>query len=92
MAGDGITIGENAADAAGLHGGGGGDEGWGDQLGIPGGSSMSDWEWIISSEDLRGQVEVIEVVGDGVEGLCLRGIGVVPRSEWEQGKAGVGPS
>ena len=53
---------------------------------------MSDREWAVSSEDLRGQVKVSEVVGDGVEGPCLRGIRKVPRSEWEWGKTGVGPS
>jgi len=51
---------------------------------------MSGWEWAVGSEDMRGQVEVGEVVRDGVEGLCLGG--EVPRSEWEWGKARVGPS
>jgi len=42
---------------------------------------MSDQEWHIGSENPRGQVEVSEAVGDGVEGPWLRGIGEVPRSE-----------
>src|SRR5882724_6086734 len=80
------------ATAAGLHGAAGHSSGQGGGLGISGRGCVSDWEWVVGSEDLRGQVEVSEVVGDGVEGPCLRGIGKVPRSKWEWGKAGVRPS
>jgi len=52
---------------------------------------MSGLEWAVSSEDPRGQVEVGEVVRDGVEGSCLGGDGEVPRSKWEWRKAGVRP-
>ena len=40
----------------------------------------------------QGQVEVHKGAGDGVKGPYLRGIGEVPRSESQWGKAGVGPS
>jgi len=63
-----------------------------DLSGIAGRGHMLDWEWAVSSEDPRGQVEVDEAVGDGVEGLCLGGNGEVPGSKWEWGKARVGPS
>jgi len=41
-------------------------------------------EWLIGSEDLRGQVEIGEVAGDGVEGLCLEAL------EQSQGLSGNG--
>ena len=44
---------------------------------------MSDREWAVGSEDLRGQVKVGEAVGDGVKGSCLGGNGEIPGSEWE---------
>ena len=86
------AVGDYAADAASLYSAAQECSGWGGGLGVSGRGCMLGQEWAVGSADPRGQVQVSEVVGDGVERLCLGGNGEVPRSGWEWRKARVRPS